>query len=99
MILDAMACGKPVVGTNTGGIPEVVEDGVSGFLVEPRDPQSLAHAITTLLQDEALRTRLGAAGLARVREHFTVDRMVADTLEVYESVLTNAAGSPATVDR
>ena len=70
-ILDAMACGKPVVGTRAGGIPEVVEDGVTGLLVEPRDPKSLAQAITTLLQDEALRTRMGAAGLARVRERFT----------------------------
>ena len=86
-ILDAMACGKPVVGTRTGGIPEVVEDGVTGLLVEPRDPQSLADAITTLLKDEALRTRMGAAGLARVREQFTVDRMVAGTLAVYEQVL------------
>jgi glycosyltransferase involved in cell wall biosynthesis len=86
-ILDAMACGKPVVGTKTGGIPEVVEDGVTGFLVEPRDPRALARAITTLLQDESLRTRMGAAGLARLREHFTVDRMVGETLGVYEQVL------------
>jgi glycosyltransferase involved in cell wall biosynthesis len=75
------------VGTRTGGIPEVVEEGVTGLLVEPRDPQSLADAITTLLKDEGLRTRMGAAGLARVREQFTVDRMVAGTLAVYEQVL------------
>jgi glycosyltransferase involved in cell wall biosynthesis len=75
------------VATNTGGIPEVVEDGVTGFLVEPRDPKSLADAITRLLQDEGLRTRLGAAGLTRVRQQFTVDRMVAGTLAVYEQVL------------
>ena len=58
-ILDAMACGKPVVGTSTGGIPEVVEDGVTGLLVEPRDPESLAHAITALLKDEALASADG----------------------------------------
>jgi glycosyltransferase involved in cell wall biosynthesis len=96
-ILDAMACGKPVVGTNTGGIPEVVEDGVTGVLVEPRDPESLAGAITTLLRDEQLRGRMGAAGLARVRELFTVDRMVAATLAVYQQVL-DAPGSAPTVD-
>src|SRR4029077_14694505 len=67
-ILDAMACEKPVVGTRTGGIPEVVEDDVTGILVEPRDGKSLASAITTLLCDEALRARMGAAGLERVRE-------------------------------
>jgi glycosyltransferase involved in cell wall biosynthesis len=96
-ILDAMACGKPVVGTRTGGIPEVVEDGVTGLLVEPRDPKSLARAITTLLQDEALRARMGADGLARVREHFTVDRMVASTVAVYEQVLNTPA--PTESDR
>jgi glycosyltransferase involved in cell wall biosynthesis len=85
-ILDAMACGKPVVGTRTGGIPEVVEDGVTGVLVEPRDARALAAAITTLLQDESLRTTMGTAGLARVRERFTVDRMVAETVKVYEDV-------------
>ena len=96
-ILDAMACGRPVVGTRAGGIPEVVEDGVTGLLVEPRDPKSLAQAITTLLQDEALRTRMGAAGLARARERFTVDRMVAATIAVYEQVL-NTPSSPSIVD-
>jgi glycosyltransferase involved in cell wall biosynthesis len=94
-ILDAMACEKPVVGTRTGGIPEVVEDGVTGILAEPRDAKSLATAITTLLCDEALRARMGAAGLARVRERFTVDRMVADTLGVYESVLAGADQRPS----
>ena len=93
-ILDAMACGKPVVATRTGGIPEVVEDGVTGLLVEPRDPKSLAQAITTLLQDGARRAAMGAAGLARVRERFTVDRMVAATIAVYEQVR-----QPLTVNR
>jgi L-malate glycosyltransferase len=93
-ILDAMACGKPVVATRTGGIPEVVEDGVTGLLVEPRDPKSLAQAITTLLQDGGRRAAMGAAGLARVRERFTVDRMVAATIAVYEQVR-----QPLTVNR
>jgi L-malate glycosyltransferase len=86
-ILDAMACARPVVGTRTGGIPEVVDDGVTGLLVEPRDPRALAQAITTLLKDEPMRARLGAAGRARVRERFTLERMVACTLRVYEDVL------------
>jgi glycosyltransferase involved in cell wall biosynthesis len=104
-ILDAMACGKPVVGTNTGGIPEVIEDGVTGLLVEPRHPEALAEAITILLRDDGLRTRMGAAGLARVREHFTVDRMIEATIAVYEQVLSapdsrsHADPSPLTVDR
>ncbi len=83
-LLDAMACGKPVVATRTGGIPEVVADGETGFLVPPRDHAAMADAIVRLLADPPLRQRMGAAGLARVQEQFTVERMVQDTLHVYE---------------
>ncbi len=85
-LLDAMACAKPVVATTAGGIPEVVADGETGLLVPPRDHHALADAIVRLLNDPALRRRLGEAGLARVREHFTADRMVRDTLRVYARV-------------
>ena len=86
-LLDAMACGKPVVATAVGGIPEVVVDGETGFLVPPRDHAAMAAAIVRLLGDRALRERMGAAGLARVRERFSVDRMVKDTLRVYERIV------------
>jgi glycosyltransferase involved in cell wall biosynthesis len=82
-LLDAMACGKPIVATSTGGIPEVVQHGVSGLLVRPRDHEALAQAIVTLLKDRTARERMGAAGLARVRECFSADRMVSDTLAAY----------------
>src|SRR3954469_9832372 len=87
-LLDAMAATRPVVATTAGGIPEIVEDGVTGLLVPPRDADALAGSIMTLLNDEALRRRMGAAALARVREQFTVERMVAATITVYEQVLT-----------
>jgi L-malate glycosyltransferase len=83
-ILDAMACGKPVVGTTAGGIPEVVAEGETGLLVPPRDPRAMADAITRLLSDRALRERMGAAGLARVRQCFSAEIMVKKTLEVYQ---------------
>jgi len=82
-LLDAMACGRPIVATRAGGIPEIVEDGVNGTLVPPRDAASLAAAIVRALQDEGWRRRTGEAGLARVRERFTVDRMVSETAAVY----------------
>ena len=88
-ILDAMAASKPVVGTTAGGIPEAVEDGVTGILVPPHNAAALADAIVRLLQDEALRRRMGEAGLERVRARFSVDRMVDETLAVYE----HAAGT------
>lgn len=87
-ILDAMACGKPVVGTRTGGIPEVVDDGVTGTLVLPHDPKALADAIVDLLRDPQRGARMGAAGLARVRERFSLDRMVQETRAVYETVVS-----------
>jgi glycosyltransferase involved in cell wall biosynthesis len=85
-LLDAMACARPIVATHAGGIPEIVEDGVNGLLVPPRDHAAMAAAIVRLLRDAALRRRMGEAGLARVRERFTVERMVAATAAVYARV-------------
>jgi glycosyltransferase involved in cell wall biosynthesis len=85
-LLDAMACGKPVVATRAGGIPEVVEDGVTGLLVPPRDHTAMADALVQLLTDDELRARMGAAGRARVQEKFTAEQMVRSTLRVYERV-------------
>ena len=79
-LLDAMACGRPIVATRAGGIPEVVEDGETGLLVPPRDHAAMAQAIVRLLANEAIAARGWARpGLARVRERFTVERMVAET--------------------
>jgi glycosyltransferase involved in cell wall biosynthesis len=83
-LLDAMACGRPIVATRAGGIPEIVEDDVNGTLVPPRDAASLAAAIVRALKDDGWRRRMGEAGLARVRERFTVDRMVEQTAAVYK---------------
>jgi glycosyltransferase involved in cell wall biosynthesis len=93
-LLDAMACGKATVATDTGGIPEVVEPGVTGTLVAPRDSRAMAAAIVALLSDASLRQRMGAAGLARVRARFTVERMIAETAAAYGRV----AGRPHVTD-
>jgi glycosyltransferase involved in cell wall biosynthesis len=85
-LLDAMACSRAVVATRTGGIPEVVEDGVTGQLVAPRDHAAMAQAVLALLADHATRQRMEEAGLARVQARFTVERMVAETAAVYARV-------------
>jgi glycosyltransferase involved in cell wall biosynthesis len=82
-LLDAMACGKAIVATRTGGIPEVVDDGVTGKLVAPRDHAAMAQAILELLNDHGGRELMGDAGRARVEASFTVERMVAGTAAVY----------------
>jgi L-malate glycosyltransferase len=82
-VLDAMAMGLAVVGTRAGGIPEAVEDGVTGVLVPPGNAAALADAIVGVLRDPARRTRMGAAGQARVRDQFGVDRLVEGTLAAY----------------
>jgi glycosyltransferase involved in cell wall biosynthesis len=85
-LLDAMAASRPIVATRAGGIPEIVDDGINGLLVPPHDHASLAQAIVTLLADDKRRTAMGRAGFARVRERFTVERMVGETARVYQRV-------------
>lgn len=85
-LLDAMASGKPVVATDAGGIPEVVVEGETGFLVPPRDHEAMATALVRLLRDEQLRERMGRAGLLRARRKFSAERMVRETLRVYQRV-------------
>jgi glycosyltransferase involved in cell wall biosynthesis len=85
-LLDAMAAGKPIVATRAGGIPEVVVDGETGLLVPPRDHEAMADAIVQLLRDESLRRQMGDAGRARARALFSAERMVQNTLQVYQRV-------------
>ena len=88
-VIEAMAFGLPVVATNAGGLPEVVEDGVTGILVPPGDSEALGEALLRLLLDPDLRARMGEAGRERVRSEYTVDRIVLQTLDVYQSIIRN----------
>jgi glycosyltransferase involved in cell wall biosynthesis len=94
-VLDAMACERAVVATTAGGIPEIVRDGETGLLVPPRDAPALAAAIGRLLGDAALRRRFGRAGFALVTERFSADRMVRETMHVYEALVEDATRSAA----
>jgi glycosyltransferase involved in cell wall biosynthesis len=85
-LLDAMAFGLPVVATAAGGIPEAVEDGVTGRVAPPRDPAALAGALADVLGDEERRRAYGAAGRRRFLERFTADHMVEETLRVLAEV-------------
>lgn len=86
VLLDAVMLGRPVVATHAGGIPEVIEDGTSGLLVPPGDPDALGAAIAAVLTDAAMRERLAAAAVERACL-FSMPRTAAATLEVYRRVL------------
>lgn len=86
VLTEAMACGVPVVGSRSGAIPEIVEDGVTGLLATPRDGVSFADALQKLAQDEDLRKEMGAKSLARVRENFDLETDVKNTLRIYDSL-------------
>jgi glycosyltransferase involved in cell wall biosynthesis len=84
--LEAMAAGRPVLGSRVGGLAEAVAHGETGLLVPPGDPLALASALARLARDPALRARLGAAGRERVLAHYTSARMAEGTLACYEEL-------------
>jgi glycosyltransferase involved in cell wall biosynthesis len=83
-IAEAMACGKPVVATRVGGIPELVEDGRTGFLVLRGDIEQIASRISTLLGDPRLRERLGSAGRDVAKEKFDLSKNITQLLQLYQ---------------
>ena len=85
--LEAMAVGVPVIGTAAGGLPEVVEDGVSGVLVPARDPDALAEAMQAMLRDRRRSRRMGRAGGDRVREQFDIAETVRQVQALYDGLL------------
>lgn len=91
VILEAGAAGIPVVAAAVGGIPDVVEDGVTGLLTPPRDAAAMAAATLRLLHDDALRQRLGQQALAKVVPHYSLEAMVARIEALYEEVLHEKA--------
>jgi glycosyltransferase involved in cell wall biosynthesis len=90
-VQQAMAAGKAVVATRAGGIPHLVEDGVTGCLVEWSDVRQLANTLDSLLGDEELRRRLGVLGKRRADEQFRIEPIARRTLEIYQEVLKDAS--------
>jgi len=85
--LEGMACGRPVIGSAVGGITYTLVDGVTGFLVPPRDPQALAARFYQLLSEPELRIQMGQAARQRVEQRFTWPIVARHTGDLYKTVL------------
>jgi phosphatidylinositol alpha-mannosyltransferase len=92
VLLEAMAAGTPIVASNIGGFADVVEDGVEGVLVPPRDTGALASAMDRLLSDAALREQMGRAGTVRAAP-FAWDKVSAQVLDYYQELAGNGSQS------
>ena len=88
-VLEAMSCGKPVVASKVGGIPEIIEDNKDGLLVAPHDVNALAEGLIRLLNDDSLSTSLGERARQKVLEKFSAEDMAVKTVSLYEKILTS----------
>ena len=82
-----MVRGKPVIGCNVGGIPEIITDGITGILVPPDDSNALAKSITSLLRDKNRRMEIGKNASLLVRKKYSVEIMSKNTLDIYNDIL------------
>jgi glycosyltransferase involved in cell wall biosynthesis len=89
VVIEAAACAVPTVGADVPGTRDAIEDGVTGFLVPPKDHRLLAERIGQLLDDEDLRVRMGSAARQKALREFDVDLITEKQLEVYKTVLSS----------
>lgn len=94
--IEAMACGIPVIGAKTGGIPEIISDGYNGFLVPPNDPIILAQKIEELMNDQSTRDSFINAGIKTVKEKFTAEKQFFSFNKMLEEVADAATQQPKT---
>ena len=87
VLIEAAACGRPIVTTDTPGCREIGRDGENGFLVPPRDSQALANALRTLVENPALRQTMGERGRAIAEQEFSSEKVIGETLSVYHDAL------------
>jgi glycosyltransferase involved in cell wall biosynthesis len=94
-IIEALAAGRPVVATRVGGVPDVVDEGETGFLVRPGDTHALAERLEILARDPERRAAMGQAGQERTLTRYTVERLVEDMDELYRELLATTSATSA----
>jgi glycosyltransferase involved in cell wall biosynthesis len=87
-LMEAAACGAPAVATSVGGVPELIEHGVTGLVVPPDDPRAMADAIERLLRDPVLRARMGRAARCRAKQRFSVRTQVNRLCDLWAAILS-----------
>jgi len=87
VVLEAMACAKPVIGTNTGGNPEIILQNETGVLIPPKYPDAMAKAIAFLLDNPQKAKEMGEAGYNRVRDYFNTEKQIREMSSIYKKVL------------
>ncbi len=92
-IIEYMRCGKPVVCTHTGGNPEIVNDGVNGYLVQVGNVEELANRLATLIEQPELRAEMGREGADRVRGRYSIDTMLAEHISLYQSLVPEVSAT------
>jgi glycosyltransferase involved in cell wall biosynthesis len=94
-IIEALAAGRPVVATRVGGVPDVVDEGETGFLVRPHDTHALAERLEILARDPERRAAMGAAGRERTVARYSVERLVDDMDGLYRELLDTTSATRA----
>lgn len=87
VLLEAMACKKPVIGSNVGGIPYLIDNGKNGLIVPPKDSESLAKAIIKTLNNPQLAKKMGENGYKKVKENFTWEKQIKKTNELFRDII------------
>jgi glycosyltransferase involved in cell wall biosynthesis len=94
VLIEAAACGRPIVTTDAPGCREIVRHSENGLLVPVRNSQALAEALRTLIEDPALRMRMGSRGREIVVQEFSLAQVVGETLRVYRDLLAAVPNAP-----
>lgn len=89
IFLEAMAWGKPVIGCNVGGIPDIVENNEDGLLIEPENKNELANAVLKLLRNKELRKKMGTSGRKKVEADFSTKKMAENSYEIYKNIISS----------